>query len=120
MLTESIIIFFIIAFIAAGYAATKKKYAVATIPLVILPAANIAAYFICGPLAAVIPAPPFVLYTVLIVLALTATAITVSFISMKFRSKRIRAVYTGISVAFEAILACIFIYDMFCMIYRNS
>lgn len=113
MLAECIIICALMYFIAAGYFVTKRKYAVAVIPLLILPTVNIIAYFAAEPLASVFPMPPFTAYAALDIIALIATGVAVSFTSLRFRSRRIRAIYVGISLVFEILLAAILIYDMF-------
>ena len=113
MLAECVIICALMYFIGAGYAVTKRKYAVAVIPLLILPTVNIIAYFVAGPLADIFPMPPFTAYAAIDIIALIGTGVAVSFTSLKFRSKRIRAIYVGISLIFEILLAAILIYDMF-------
>lgn len=96
----------------------KRDYAFATIPLLILPLANILSYTVSGRLSEFLPADKFTVYAAIDVIAVVAASCFVGVMSDKFGKKSTRAAYMTMSLIFNIVLAAILIFDMFEKLYR--
>ncbi|MBP1560851.1 MAG: hypothetical protein J6C96_06380 [Oscillospiraceae bacterium] len=119
MLIECIVILGLIVVVALMYIRTKKKdYALATVPLTILPLANVLAYTCSGVLSNLFPMDKFTVYAALNIVAVIISSCFVGIMSGKFKKRTIRASYITISLIFNIALAAILVYNMFEMLYR--
>ncbi len=118
MIAESVAILLVISAVAALYLRSKKEYAAATVPLLILPFANIAANLTSNTITHFIPAEFFTVYSSILIIAAVISSFFVGLSAEKFKSKRIRALYVSMSLIFNIMLAAILIYNMFIFIYR--
>ncbi len=96
----------------------KRDYALATIPLLVLPMVNVLAYLLSGKLSVVLPMDKFTVYTALNIIAVIVSSCLVGVMSVKFKKKSNRMAYIIMSLIFNIILAAILIYNMFQFLYR--
>lgn len=119
MLFECIAIFCLIFVVVIMYIRSEKKdYALATIPLLILPLINIIAYLSSGKLSLVLPMDKFTVYTAINIIAVIMSSCLVGIMSAKFKRKPTKIAYIVMSLVFNVILAAILIYNMFGIIYK--
>lgn len=114
MLVECLTIFGLILAVVVVYLhAGKKDYAFATIPLLILPAANVLSYMLSGRISDHIPMDMFTVYTAINVFAVVVSSCLVGIMSGKFSKKSTRAAYITMSLVFNVLLAAILVYNMY-------
>ncbi len=119
MLIECTAIFLLISAVAMMYVRAKKKdHALATIPLLILPAANILAYTVSDNLSHILPMDEFTAYTAINIVAVVVSSCLVGVMSYKFSKKSTKTVYAAMSLIFNIALAAILVYNMFETLYR--
>lgn len=119
MLVECLTIFGLIFVVAVMYIRAKKKnYALATVPLLVLPAANVLAYMFSGGLSALLSIDKFIAYSSINVVAVVISSCLVGLMSGKFGKKAVRGAYITMSLIFNIVLAAILIYNMFETLYR--
>lgn len=119
MLIECAAIFLLILVVAIMYVRAKKKdYAMATVPLLVLPAVNMLDYAVSGKLSFVLPMDEFTVYTAINIIAVIVSSFLVGVMSAKFKRKATKAAYVSMSLIFNIILAAILIYNMFKLMYR--
>lgn len=119
MLIECTAIFLIISAVSLMYVRAKKKnYALATVPLLILPLANILAFTASGKLAGILPMDKFTVYAAINIIAVIASSCLVGVMSYKFPKKSTKTAYVIMSLIFNIILAAILVYNMFETLYR--
>lgn len=119
MFVECLAIFGLIFGVAVMYIRAKKKsYALATVPLLILPVANILAYAFSGGISNILPVDRFTAYSAINIIAVVISSFLVGLMSVKFGKKTVRAAYITMSLVFNIVLAAILIYNMFETIYR--
>ena len=117
MLAESLTIFLIIFLVAVLYLRTKKSYALATVPLLILSFANITACLTSGELTKFLPMDKFTVYCAINLFAVILSSFFVGLWSNKFSKKSTRALYVTMSLIFNIVLAAILINNMYIAIY---
>lgn len=121
MLIECTAIFLLILVVAVmSVRAKKKQHALATIPLLVLPLANILAYALSGKLSHILPMDKFTVYTAINILAAVISSFLVGVMSCKFSKKNVRITYVIMSLIFNITLAAILVYNMFETIYRAN
>lgn len=108
----------ILVVIIAYMRAKRKNYAFATIPLLILPLANVVSYFVSGELAGFLPADKFTVYAAIDIVSAFVSCCFVGIMSSKFSRKSTRAAYVFMSLVFNIVLAAILTYNMFMTVYR--
>ncbi len=114
MVVECLVIFgLILVVIVSCIRAKKKRYALATVPLLILPLTNVAAYFVSGGLAGLLPMDKFTVYTAINVISALVSSCLVGMMSQKLLKKSSRAAYVIMSLIFNIVLAAILIYNMY-------
>ncbi|MDE7303567.1 MAG: hypothetical protein K2N60_09665 [Oscillospiraceae bacterium] len=119
MLIECTAIFLLITAVSLMYVRAKKKnYALATVPLLILPLANILAYAASGKLSNILPMDKFTVYAAINIIAVVISSCLVGVMSYKFPKKSTRTAYVIMSLIFNIILAAILVYNMFEALYR--
>lgn len=119
MLVECAAIFCLIFVVVIMYMRAKKKdYALATIPLLVLPFINILAYMSSGKLSAMLPMDKFTVYSALNIVAVVVSSCLVGVMSSKFKKKSTKTVYVVMSLIFNIVLAAILVYNMFELLYR--
>ena len=119
MFVECLAIFGLIFVVAVMYIRAKKKdYALATVPLLVLPAANILAYAFSGGISNILPVDRFTAYSAINIVAVVISSCLVGLMSGKFGKKSVRGAYITMSLVFNIVLAAILIYNMFETIYR--
>lgn len=119
MFVECLAIFGLIFVVVVMYIRAKKKnYALATVPLLILPAANILAYAFSGGISNILPVDRFTAYSAINIVGAVISSCLVGLMSEKFGKKTVRAAYITMSLIFNIVLAAILIYNMFETIYR--
>lgn len=119
MLVECLTIFGLIFAVVIVYLhADKRNYALATVPLLILPAANILSYAVSGSLSEVLSSDRFTVYAAINIIAVVVSSCLVGIMSAKFGKKSTRAAYVTMSLVFNVVLAAILVYNMFERIYR--
>ncbi|MCM1328350.1 MAG: hypothetical protein NC253_02830 [Ruminococcus sp.] len=119
MVVECVTIFGLIFVVAVMYIRAKKRnYALATVPLLILPAANVLAYAFSGGIAGLLSIDRFIAYSAIDIVAAVVSSCLVGLMSGKFGKKSVRGAYIAMSLIFNIVLAAILIYNMFEDIYR--
>ncbi len=119
MIAESVAMLLVISLVAVLYLRSRKNYALATIPLLILPIANIAANLLTAKIILIIPADFFTVYSAIIVIAAVLSGFVAGMSSNKFKKKSTRALYVSMSLIFNITLAAILVYNMFISIYGH-
>ncbi len=109
MILESIIIFSIIFCIFIFSFRTKNKYAFATVPLMIPPAANILTIYFFIPMLKAISLGANFTYILLNIIALVVSVILIIFHSKKFRTATNKYSYLTMSIIFDILLVIIYI-----------
>ncbi len=119
MLFECAAIFSLIFVVVIMYVRSHKKdYALATIPLLVLPLVNVLAYLSSGKLSSMLPMDKFTVYAAINIIAVIVSSCLVGIMSGKFKRKPTRIAYIVMSLIFNIILAAILIYNMFQVIYK--
>ncbi|MCM1059390.1 MAG: hypothetical protein NC452_03760 [Eubacterium sp.] len=119
MLIECAAIFLLIAAVSLMYVRAKKKsYALATVPLLILPLANILAYTASGKLSHILPMDKFTVYAAINIVAVVISSCFVGVMSGKFPKKSTKTAYVIMSLIFNITLSAILVYNMFETLYR--
>ena len=119
MLVECLTILGLIFAVGVVYLhAGKKDYAFATIPLLVLPAANVLSYILSGRISNVVPMDMFTVYTAINIFAVVVSSCLVGIMSGKFGKKSTRAAYITMSLVFNILLAAILVYNMFDIAYK--
>lgn len=112
-------IFLLIAAVALMYIrAQKKNYALATVPLLILPLANILACAASGKLSDILAMDKFTVYAAINIIAVIISSCLVGVMSYKFPKKSTKTAYAVMSLIFNMTLAAILVYNMFETLYR--
>ena len=112
MLVESMVIFGLIFAVAVIYLRRKKaRYAVATVPLLLLPFMNIIANFLGDKLSNLLKMEYFVVYSFLNLLAVVISCLIIGICSVKFSRKSTRVAYVAMSLIFNIALASILIFN---------
>lgn len=118
MLVECLVIFgLILVVIVSCIRAKKKRYAFATVPLLILPLSNVLSYFISARLADIMPLDKFTVYAAINVISAIISSCLVGIMSQKLVKKASAAAYMIMSLGFNIALAAILIYNMYMTIY---
>lgn len=118
MLVECFVICGLIFVVVLGYMRAKKRnYALATLPLLILPLANVLSYYVSGGLANALPFDKFTVYAGINVISALVSSCLVGMMSAKFSRRYTRAAYIFMSLVFNIVLAAILTYNMFETIY---
>lgn len=119
MFVECLTIFGLIFVVVVMYIRAKKKdYALATVPLLVLPAANILAYAFSEGISDLLSIDRFIAYSAINIVAVVISSCLVGLMSGKFGKKSVRGAYITMSLIFNIVLAAILIYNMFETIYR--
>ena len=119
MLVECLTIFGLIFAVGVVYLhAGKKDHAFATIPLLVLPAANVLSYILAGRISNIVPMDMFTVYTAINVVAVVVSSCIVGIMSGKFGKKSTRAAYITMSLVFNIMLAAILVYNMYGIVYK--
>lgn len=119
MLIECVVIWGLIVVVSLMYIRAKKKdYALATVPLTILPLVNVLAYTSSGGLSKLFPMDEFTVYAALNIVAVVISSCFVGIMSGKFKKRATRVAYITMSLIFNIVLAAILVYNMFEVIYR--
>ena len=117
MIIEYLVIFAIMLVLVIIYSKNNKKYAIATIPLLVLPGTNILAYLFSDPIASIIPFEHITVYTVMNLLAVMVSTLLVGIWSAKFKRRSTKIGYITMCLLFNVILALIFVYNQYIIIY---
>lgn len=119
MIFECAAIFCLIFVVAIMYIHSHKKdYALATIPLLILPLINVLSYLLSGKISSLLPMDKFTVYAAINIIAVIASSCTVGIMSAKFKRKATKTAYIAMSLIFNIVLAAILIYNMFQTLYN--
>ena len=119
MLIECAAIFLLISAVSFMYVRAKKKNALATVSLLILPLANILAYAASGKLSDILPMDKFTIYAAINIVAVVISSCLVGVMSYKFPKRSTKTAYVIMSLIFNIALAAILVYNMFENIYRK-
>lgn len=92
--------------------ARKKDYALATIPLIILPLANVVAAFFAKAIAEITPSDLMSTYMFINIAAAAVSCAFVGIMTMKFKKKSTRVAYMGLTTIFNVVLVVILIQNM--------
>ncbi len=121
MLIECTAIALLISMVALMYVrAQKRDHALATIPMLILPLANILAYTVSDNLSHILPMDEFTVYAAMNIVAVVVSSCLVGVMSYKFSKKSTKTVYIVMSLIFNITLAAILVYNMFEALYRQG
>ncbi len=121
MLIECTAIVLLISMVALMYVRAKKKnYALATVPLIILPLVNILAYAASEKISHILPMDKFTVYAALNIVAVVVSSCLVGIMSYKFSKKATKTAYVVMSLIFNITLAAILVYNMFEALYRQG
>ena len=90
----------------------KKKTALATLPLMIVPILHLAGIPLSRWLDHIMPYNRASIYIIIDLVALVAACITLGIMANGFHSKKTRVVYLGVSGLFTTILSCILIFNL--------
>ena len=119
MLVECLTIFGLIFAVSVVYLhAGRKDHAFATIPLLVLPAANVLSYILSGRISNLVPMDMFTVYTAINIFAVVVSSCLVGIMSGKFGKKSTRAAYITMSLVFNILLAAILVYNMYEIVYK--
>ena len=119
MIVECVVIAGLIFVVTMSYMRAKKRnYALATIPLLILPLANVISYLVSGGLSGLLPMDKFTVYAAINIISALVSSCLAGIMSDKFSRKFTKAAYVCMSLVFNIVLAAILIYNMFKVIYR--
>lgn len=117
MIIEYLVIFAIMLVLVIIYSKSNKKYAIATIPLLVLPGTNIIAYLLSDSIASLLPFEHITVYTVMNLLAVMVSTLLVGIWSARFKRRSTKIGYVSMCLLFNIILALIFIYNQYILIY---
>ena len=110
MLVESIVIIFVVLSVGVAYIRAKKReYAIAIIPITILPLGNVAAVLTAGTIAKFLAVEQQAVAMTTIVIALSISCIATALMSHNISSKSARRAYMIVCGSFLVILALIYI-----------
>lgn len=109
MLVESLVIFGILLAIMVIFLRSNRAYALAAVPLLVLPSINILANLLAGWVSRRVPLDRFLVYALLNVAAVIASALLAGIFSSRFKSKPAKVMYTSMCCIFNIVLASIFI-----------
>ena len=101
----SLIFVVVIIYIRSG----KKDYALATVPLLILPMVNVLSYLSSGKLSSLLPMDKFTVYAAINIIAVIVSSCIVGIMSAKFKRKATKTAYIVMSLIFNIVLAAILI-----------
>ncbi|MCH5192324.1 MAG: hypothetical protein J1F11_00075 [Oscillospiraceae bacterium] len=119
MIVECLTIFGLIFAVVVVYLhAGRKDHAFATVPLLVLPAANVLSYMLSGRLSNMLPMDMFTVYTAINVFAVVVSSCLVGIMSAKFGKRSTRAAYITMSLVFNVMLAAILVYNMYGIVYK--
>lgn len=119
MIFECAAIFCLIFVVVIMYIRSHKKdYALATVPLLILPLVNVLSYLLSGKISLLLPMDKFTVYAAINIIAVIASSCTVGIMSSKFKRKATKSAYIVMSLIFNIVLAAILIYNMFQILYN--
>lgn len=119
MVVECFVIAGLIFVVTMSYMRAKKRnYALATVPLLILPLVNVISYFASGSLSGLLPMDEFTVYAAINIISALVSSCLAGIMSDKFSRKFTKAAYVVMSLIFNIALAAILIYNMFEAIYR--
>lgn len=119
MIVECLVITGLIFVVAMAYMRSKKRhFALATLPLLILPLANVISYFAADNLAIHLPMDMFTVYAAINIISALVSSCFVGIMSGKFSRKSTKAAYVFMSLVFNIALAAILTYNMFEAVYR--
>ncbi len=113
MLAECLVIAVIIAAMAIFYYRIKRDHAIAIIPLLILPLANVFAYLFSEKLSIWLPMGHFTSYCVVNLLGVIVSSFFVGLWSIRFKRKSTKFGYVIMSLFFNVSLAAVLIYNMY-------
>lgn len=113
MLFECIAIFGIILAIMIIFLRTKRKYAVLTAPLLLIPGANILSYFFSEKLSYILPFDHFFVFLLINITALLISGILIGIASNKLTSRSAKISYEISFVLFNIILSAILVYNLY-------
>ena len=118
MLVECLVIFGLIFVVVMSYMRAKKRnYALATVPLLVLPLANVVSYLVSGGLSGFLPMDKFTVYAAINIVSALVSSCLVGIMSSKFSKRATRIAYIFMSLVFNIALAAILTYNMFEAIY---
>lgn len=86
----------------------KRKYALAMVPLLIPPVANILAYFFSQSVANAFQCKSFTAYIGINIIAVVISSVLVGVNSLKFKTKANRYSYLIMSIVFNVVLVIIY------------
>lgn len=109
MIIECLVIFGIILAITVIFLRTRKEHAIMTVPLMILPFANLAAQLFAKPLASVLPLDPFLVVVLLNVIAVVISSLMIGVLSFRFKKRSNKIAYAFPTILFNVLLAIILI-----------
>lgn len=119
MVVECLVISGLIFVVVIAYLRSKKRhYALATVPLLILPLANVISYLVADNLSVHLPMDMFTVYAGINIISALVSSCFVGIMSAKFSRKSTKAAYVFMSLVFNIALAAILTYNMFEAVYR--
>ena len=113
MIMECIVIFGIILAIMVIFLRTNRDHAIQTVPLLILPGANILAYFFAETLSRLVPLDHFIIFIILNIIAVIVSSILAGIFSVRFKGKPSRITYIAMCIIFNVVLASILIQNLY-------
>ena len=119
MLMECLVIFGIISAICVIFLRTNRNHAFQTIPLLILPGANILTYFFSNHLSQFVALDHFSVFVILNILAVVISGILAGIFSVRFETKSSQITYLIMCIVFNIVLASILIQNLYQIYYGN-
>jgi len=113
MYVESTVITGILFLVALSFAASKRKqFALAVIPLILVPAFHLLGYPLSPWIAGLLDTAVWRIYILIDVVGLILSCILLALLSFRIKATRNRALFLVATCTFNVILAMIFIFDL--------
>lgn len=109
MIIECLAILGIIFAITVIFLRTRKEHAIMTVPLMILPVANLMAELFADWLAAILPLDSFLVIVLLNVIAVVISSLMIGVLSFRFKKRSNKIAYAFPTILFNVLLAIILI-----------
>lgn len=109
MIIECLVIIGIIFAITIIFMRTRKEHAIMTVPLMILPFANLMAQLLSEPIASLLPLDSFIVSVILNVIAVVISSLMIGVLSFRFKKRSNKIAYAFPAILFNVLLATILI-----------
>lgn len=109
MIIECLVIIGIIFAITVIFLRTRKEHAVMTVPLMIIPFANLMAQLLAAPIASLLPLDTFIVSVLLNIIAVVISSLMIGVLSFRFKKRSNKIAYAFPTILFNVLLAMILI-----------